>query len=69
MTPPLHLDLYTRTVLGVIGLCLVILVMRTATPADAHAQSAMRCTGTLTANSFGADAPLTGGYEVDVRCR
>ena len=67
----MRVDAYTKAVLTVIAIALVVLVLRDVPlVSTARAQAtATRCTGDITANAWGGTKELVGGYSVDVRCR
>ncbi len=65
----MKIDFYTKTILTVIAICLMILTLRTVQLVpEAIAQGSFSCTGDLKANAYGGVASLIGGYRVDIRC-
>jgi hypothetical protein len=63
------IDRYTKTILTMIALALAVIALRPEVKEVRAQTSAMKCSGTLTANMFGAVKERVGGYTVDVTCR
>ena len=63
---------YTKAVLTVIAVCLLVLVFgKVFTPTVASASSAQdsySCDGTLKANVWGGAEPTIGGYKISFDC-
>ncbi len=65
----MKIDMYTKTILTVIAICLLTLSYRLVSPVpEANAQGTVSCTGTLTANAFGGITEIIGGYNVRINC-
>jgi len=62
-------DTYTKFILSIIALCLVVLVFsKTSIINKAVAATSMHCTGEIKANAWGGTTKSIGGYEVDIKC-
>ena len=63
-------DLYLKSVLTIIALCLVIMTVKLVSPiSNAHAMEGYaHCTGKIQANAWGGIKESIGGYEVDITC-
>jgi len=65
----MRLDIYTRTLLTVIAVCLVVITIRTVSVIpEAKAAGPTTCTGQITANPYGGTQPMVGGYQVNINC-
>jgi hypothetical protein len=65
----MKLDFYTKTMLTVIAICLVVLTVRTVSiVAEVRASTTIFCSGDLKAKPQGATAASWGGYAVDIKC-
>ena len=63
-------DVYTRVLLTIIALCLVIFTFRSVPfIREANADTPLSCTGELKANAFGGVEPSIGGYAISLKCR
>src|SRR5215210_336839 len=65
----MHVDLYTKSILTIIAVCLLVLVFRKhlIVPPLA-AQRAFTCHGDMTANQYGGTRAKVGGYQFVVSC-
>ena len=63
----MKIDIFTKILLTIIAIALsTIAANQLINPAIAY--SSIQCKGELTVSSFGADTPISGGYNVDVTC-
>ena len=66
----MKIDLYTRTILTVIAICLTIITLQSVELAPkALAADKTKCKGELTANAWGGIEPGIGGYEIELECK
>jgi hypothetical protein len=65
----MHVDLYTKSVLTIIAVCLLVLLFReTFIVRPLAAQRAFTCHGDMTANEYGGTRAKVGGYQFVVSC-
>ena len=65
----MRLDLYSKVVLTIIAACLVVITIHAGSLIPvAKAAGYTTCTGQLTANAYGGQAAMVGGYQVLINC-
>lgn len=65
----MKVDYYTRAILTLIAICLMILTLQTVPLAPkAVAAGYTSCTGELKANVWGGIEASIGGYKVNIQC-
>ena len=65
----MHVDLYTKSTLTIIAVCLLVLVFReNLIVRPLAAQREFTCHGDMTANAYGGTRAKVGGYQFVVSC-
>jgi len=65
----MNFDLYTKTILTVIAICLLLLTLHTVEIfPNAMAADSFSCSGSLRAKAFGGIEPMVGGYRINIDC-
>ena len=65
----MHLDLYSKLVITIIAVCLVVIAIHSISLGpEAKAGRYTTCNGNLTTNTYGGTKPMVGGYQVTIKC-
>ena len=62
-------DWYTKVILTVIASTLLVIAFKQYQPVkDAKAAGYSMCSGQMTANAYGGEKPMVGGYSISLNC-